>query len=129
VPAVATFWLVWVPVLSQVGRGLMARGYTSLPMEVMVRYALWPTLARATCFVKEHYMRTLSGTPITQKLKIPQPRRKEEYRLQHSHRIDYTRRVWALRLLVAGLWAAVEAAVPGQGMVRLPLTAATCEAP
>jgi hypothetical protein len=85
-------------------------------------------------------MRTLSGIgvpPTTgpaqkkkkKKKKNPQQPPPTNCELKESHRMDYTRRVWALRLLVAGLWRAAQKAVAsGLKEGRLDLATATGEA-
>jgi hypothetical protein len=110
--------------LAAVGDDLIA--YKTIRKAVLVRWALLPTHARDSCN-KAGYMMTISGVPAPQMPRLPDMKFSKKFEVKETHRTTYTRRVWKLRVLVAGLWAAVEAAAPEQEVVRLPLTGATCE--
>jgi hypothetical protein len=132
VPKAVQFFIFWVQRLAVLGRGMVndtTPGKVVIPLKVLVRHALWPTAARSLCF-SGVWLLTLTGVPLpgkpgAEKQKLPTPGKKWE--MPDAKRIAYTRMVWTLRVLTAGLWQAAQKALPGQVEVCLDLTAATCE--
>lgn len=130
-PTEVNWFHIWVYLLAELAQVLIDT--RTLSTALLVCHALWPTAARKCCMWSQR-MRTLSqaGMPL-----LTGPRRYKgqkqtvvhgrQYQLQDEHRIAYTLKVWALRLLVAGVWRAAGAAAPEEMVVYLPLTEATSE--